>query len=487
MDHSVPLCVCESLPLQAQNAISEYVFEGARLITGDGSAPIENSAFIVANGRFLHIGERGKLKFAAGIKRIDLTGKTVIPALIDAHVHIGYANYLNWTDGKQNYTRSNLLEHLRRAAYFGVGVIFSPGTDIAPLCYEVRDDILAGKYSDVATWVTSGPGLTSPDSVRDDTQRQNAYPIATPEEARRAVQELAARHVPVIKAWVNSGGQNQFAKQPMNRATYGAMIDEAQKHDVRVLVHDRIGEVAETLIETGNIGFAHEIDDIGASPEYLASMKRPAGPDARLLSLMRARGAKLYMTLTQPSFPGGEAERLGHTDPLLADSLPPRVLALMRQGAIETPQPGEMRRAEEYWQFRRSITRDFIATGIRIGMGSDADHLSANLGNVDKWGRIAGLDMIGWAAHAEMEEMVESGMPPAEVIVAATKTNAEWLGLRDMGIIAPGKIASFVVLDANPLDEIQNTRRIRDVYLGGKRVDRGRIKKVWSEAWEQHQ
>lgn len=159
----------------------------------------------------------------------------------------------------------------------------------------------------------------------------------------------------------------------------------------------------------------------------------------------------------------------------------------MRQRILEMPKLAERQRAEQYWQFRRSITHAFIATGIRIGMGSDADHLSANFGTIDRWGRIAGLDMIGWAAHTEMEEMVESGMTPSEVIVAATKTNAEWLGLDDLGTIAPSKTASFVVLDADPLADIRNTRRIRDVYLDGKLVDRNKIKSIWSEVWKMPQ
>ena len=90
------------------------VFEGARLITGDGGAPIDNSAFTVEGNRFTAVGRRGELAVPERAVRVDLAGKTVIPALIDAHVHMGYRRGL--TFGPENYTRENLLDTLNRFA-----------------------------------------------------------------------------------------------------------------------------------------------------------------------------------------------------------------------------------------------------------------------------------------------------------------------------------------------------------------------------------
>jgi imidazolonepropionase-like amidohydrolase len=84
--------------------------------------------------------------------------------------------------------------------------------------------------------------------------------------------------------------------------------------------------------------------------------------------------------------------------------------------------------------------------------------------------------------HTEMENMVAAGMTPAQVLVAATKTSAEILDLRDLGLVANGKSADFVVLDANPLDDITNTRRIASVYLRGQPVDRARLRSQWTAA-----
>ena len=119
----------------------------------------------------------------------------------------------------------------------------------------------------------------------------------------------------------------------------------------------------------------------------------------------------------------------------------------------------EIERGRQAWaRLARGIAR-LNAAGVRIGAGTDG-------------GGQTGDQFVGWTMHTELENMVAAGMTPAEVLVAATRTSAEILGLDDLGMVAPGKSADFVVLDANPLDDITNTRRIADVYLRGRKVDR---------------
>ena len=96
-------CAC-SRPAEAPEPSGVTVFEGARLITGDGSAAIENSAFIVENARFTQVGRRGEVTLPAGAVRTDLTGKTVMPAMVDLHGHLGFQNVAEGTMSKETFT-----------------------------------------------------------------------------------------------------------------------------------------------------------------------------------------------------------------------------------------------------------------------------------------------------------------------------------------------------------------------------------------------
>src|SRR5262245_35349675 len=125
-------CLCfiwlSVAPAAAQTAT---VFEGARLITGENGPPIENSAFVIEGDRIAAVGRRGEVRVPEGAARIDISGKTVIPGLIDAHSHIGYMK--NLTSGPQNYTRENILDHMQRFAYHGVVASMAYGTDFGEL------------------------------------------------------------------------------------------------------------------------------------------------------------------------------------------------------------------------------------------------------------------------------------------------------------------------------------------------------------------
>src|SRR5437667_8533047 len=173
-------------PVQSQApAITVTVLEGARLITGDGSAPIENSAIVVENNRITAVGRRGDVAVPPGAARGDRTGKTVIPALIDAHSHIGYMR--NLTSGPQNYTRENILDHMHKFAYFGVAASMAMGSDFGDLPFQLRDEIQAGKYPAAARFLTAGRGLAPVDEIKPNNMRHSAYLVTTEEDARAGV------------------------------------------------------------------------------------------------------------------------------------------------------------------------------------------------------------------------------------------------------------------------------------------------------------
>ena len=242
-----------SMQAFAQPSGRPVVFEGARLLVGDGSEPIERSAILVLNDRFVRVGREGTFPVPAGAVRVDLTGKTVIPALIDAHAHIGYMKDL--TSGPQNYTRENILDHLQRYAYFGVAAGMAMGSDWGELPFQMRDEIHAG----AARFLTAGRGLAPSDEVRPDNMRHSAYSIASEADARKAVQELAARKVTLVKTWVDDRGGSVRKLRP---ALYGAIIDEAHKHNMRVAAHATGLADAKDLVRAGLDVFAHMVSDV---------------------------------------------------------------------------------------------------------------------------------------------------------------------------------------------------------------------------------
>jgi imidazolonepropionase-like amidohydrolase len=231
------------------------VFEGARLVVGAVGLPIENSAFVVEAGRITAVGNPGRVPVPAGATRVDLTGKTVIPALVDAHSHIGYMK--NLTSGPQNYTRENILDHMQKFAYFGVAASMALGSDFGDLPYELRDEINAGKHPTAARFVTAGRGIAPPQEIRD--MRHSAYRVTNEVEARTAVRELAARKVTIVKTWVDSRGGTIPKLEP---ALYTAIIDEAHKNNLRVTVHATDLADVKALVRANVDGLAHMVGDV---------------------------------------------------------------------------------------------------------------------------------------------------------------------------------------------------------------------------------
>lgn len=377
------------------------VFEGARLIVGDGSAPIEDAVFVVESGRFTQAGSRADVRVPAGATRVDLSGKTVMPAIVNAHVHLAS-------------TREERTDQLQHMAYYGAGMVFSLGLDSANVPFEMRDEVVPNS----AGFRTAGPGITAPEPGRSEVPSW----VTTEAEARTAVQGLARRDVDFVKIWVDDrDGQYERLSPPL----YGAVIDEAHTHGLRVTAHIFRLEDAKGLLRAGIDAFAHGIRDQDIDDELVALWKER--PDVVLV----------------PNLPGpGVVEDLGW----LSGTVPADELREMQERSTD-----RLAAQESFGIQARNLAR-LNREGVRIAFGTDGS--------------------TPWAVHQEMEDMVRSGMTPAEVIVAATSSSAELMALDDVGSVAAGKSADFIVLDANPLVDITNTRRISTVYLRGTSVDR---------------
>ena len=384
------------------------VFEGARLIVGDGSAPIEDAVFIVENDRFTQVGSRADVQIPDGAIRVDLGGKTVMPTLVNAHVHLA----------SEREARIDQLQHM---AYYGAGAVLSLGLDTGDVPFEMRNEMVP----DGARSQSAGRGITSPEQGRSEVPRW----ITSEEEARAAVRELTAQQVDFVKIWVDDRG-GQFER--LSPILYGAVIDEAHANGLRVTAHVFRLEDAKGLLRAGIDAFAHGIRDMDIDDEVLALWKER--PNVVLV----------------PNLPGpGVALDLGW----LSGTVPAGQLAEMQAAQRDRPA------AQESFGIQARNLNRLNREGITISFGTDGSS--------------------PWAVHQEMEDMVRAGMSPAEVIAAATGTSADLLEIGDIGTIVAGKSADFVVLEANPLDDITNTRRIVDVYLRGTAVDRAGLSAAW--------
>jgi len=377
------------------------VFEGARLIVGDGSAPIEDAVFVVEGDRITQAGRRADVQIPEGATRVDLSGKTVMPAVVNAHMHLAS-------------TRDERVAQLQHMAYYGAGLVVSLGQDTGDVPFEMRDEAVP----DGARSRTAGRGITAPEPGRSEVP----FWITSEEEARAAVQELSEQEVDFVKIWVDERN-GQYTK--LSPALYGAVIDEAHRHGLRVTAHIFTLEDAKGLLRAGIDAFAHGVRDRDIDDELVALWSER--PNVVLVPNLPNPGVALDLGWLSGTVPAGELQE-------------------MQEASRDRPA------AQESFGIQARNLARLSQEGVRIAFGTDGS--------------------TPWALHQEMEDMVRSGMTPAEVIVAATRNSAELMQMTDMGTVAVGKSADFIVLDANPLDEITNTRRIAAVYLRGIAVDR---------------
>ena len=435
-----------SLTAGAQQAIpATALFEGALLIPGDGGAPIANAAFLVQDGAIVRVGARGSLTAPAGAVRINLSGKTVMPALINTHGHPGFQKGLTY--GRQNYRRDTYLHDLNRAAYYGVRVVMSQGIDPGDLAYELRRDLEAGR-ADGARLLIAGRGIGAPNAGPGAAAYQGiAYEVTTAEEGRAAVRELAAKRVDLVKIWVDDrGGRAPRLAPPV----YSAIIDEGHRHGLKVNAHVFYHDDAVGLVEPGIDGLAHLVRDREMDAGLIAAIVRRG-----VYVMPNLSGAERGTHSTVPAWfeEPGLMELLRETTPA------PLIDRIRASFTSREASPANAARAR-YTILQRSLAA-LNKAGARIILGCDTgleDHL------------------FGYAEQRELEEMVAAGVSPAQVIVAATSRSAEYLGLRNMGTLAPGKRADFIVLYGNPLGDIRQTRSIESVYFDGRPIDRAMLR-----------
>jgi len=421
-------CADENWQSTTSNAAPVTIL-GARLIDGTGAPAIDDSVIVIEGTRIESAGSRTTTPVPKGGTIIDGAGKTVIPGLIELHAHY--------------FGDSAELERLFRAQLrFGVTTSRSIGADTEEHLAVIAD--ARARKIPAPRLYTAGLGFTHPEG--HPVQLPFVRRPGTEEEARRGVAELAAQRVDFIKMWVESKNGSLPKITPAMRK---AVVEEASKRHVPVVAH--IFDLADL----------EQLADIGVK-QFLHTVRDTEDISAELLERLKAGGVSFVPTFTV-------AERSWYfpetpdalDDPELRASLEPPLLADIlkeetRGEMLANPMLPQLK--AEYARGQRFV-RKLVEHGIRIGIGSDSG---------------SGTIPTGWGTHHEMQLFVEAGLTPMQTLQAATGEAAAILseGEPAFGTIEPGQAADLLILDADPLADIANTRKIHRIMQAGQWLDR---------------
>ena len=404
------------IPVPAQSPGGVKAFTGARVIDGTDRMPIDNATIVVRGGKIVAVGPGASVTVPAGAERIALTGKHVIPGLVNAHGHVG--NTVGMEQGK--YSADNVLRDLRTYAAYGVTTVYSLGDD-QEAGFKARD-------------TQSVPTL-------DRSRLYVAGPVLapkTPDEARKQVGEEAAMKADIVKIRVDD---NLGSTPKMAPEIYKAVIDEAHKKNMRVAVHLFYLEDAKAVLDAGADFIAHSVRDVEVDDAVIGMLKRR--DVCYCPTLMREVSTFVY-----------ESTPAWFSDPLFLKHADAKTLEQLKEPARQAAMKNS-RSAQRYKAGLEVANRNLKKlsdAGIKIAMGTDTGPPAR---------------FQGYFELMELEMMAKAGLTPKQVLASATRDAARCQKLNDVGTLEANKWADFVVLDADPLANISNTRKISAVYIAG--------------------
>jgi imidazolonepropionase-like amidohydrolase len=423
---AVWFCGCAPAPAP-KPAASVRAFRGATVIVQPEQTPISGATILVRDGRVEAVGPQADVSVPPDAEVVDLSGKVVIPGLISAHVHVSDVNGL----APRAYTPENTLRQLGVYARYGITSVLSLGGEKEP-AFRIRD---AQDTADLrhARLFVSGDVIVA----------------KTPEEARAEVIRVAAGKPDWIKIRVDDN-LGTTAKMPPE--VYRAVIEEAHRQGLRLAAHVFYLDDAKELLKAGADLIAHSVRDKDIDEEFITLMKARNIPYCPTLT----RELSTFVYKAKPGFfddPFFRAE----ADPAVVESLLlPASMEKFRNSKAAAQYEAALQVA------KRNLKKAHEA-GLLIAMGTDAGPAPERF--------------PGYFEHLEMEMMAESGMPAAAILASATSRAAQALQRQDLGRLTPGAWADFVVLSANPLEDIRHTRRIAEVRIAGNRVEAKPAKK----------
>lgn len=436
------LAAISSLVLQASLLLAQtggeaVVLEDVRLIDGTGTAPFDHASILIENGKIARVSIGSHPAWPASARVLRLSGKTVIPGLINGHGHLGLTQGTSVSPA--NYTLANVKRQLAQYERYGVTTMISLGMN-RDLLYQLRAQQREGKFGGTMI-LTADRGI----GVRGGVPAVNAatdqlYRPATPEEARADVREMAARHADLVKIWVDDNLHKLPRPDP---AVYGAAIEEAHRHGLRVAAHVYYLADAKRLLADHVDILAHSIRDQEIDPETIAVIKAQAVYYIPTLQLEES----FFIYADHPSWMQSPFFRRALNPPLanLLNSV------AYKQKIGQDPATATHRKALE---IAMKNVRKLHDAGALVAFGTDS---GANPFRIQ-----------GFAEHRELQLMVEAGMTPLEAIHSATAVDANMLHIGDQtGTVQVGKRADLLVLDGDPSGDIKKTEKIAMVFEKG--------------------
>lgn len=417
-------------PAVAQSASQVTVLQGARIIDGSGGAPLDNGSIVIRAGRIESVTKAGTAP-PAGATVVDLRGKTVMPALIAGHAHLGLTN--GSSAGAKNLTEDNVVRQLQKYMRYGIGTVAVFGTD-HDFIYGLRARQQAGKLTAPAI-LTAGHGFGVPDGAPPAAMGiDQVYRPTTIAQVDQDIDALAAHKPDLVKIWVDDFGDKSTRK--MDPALYREVIKQAHKHGLKVAAHVFYLEDAKRLARDGIDIFGHSVRDKPVDAELIGLMKKNRISYIPTLDLDEA----FYVYADKPEWMG---------QPFFRQALDPGVWEWLHSPAYKVKEQSR----KDFSVAQRNV-RALHAAGIAVGLGTDSGATIARI--------------QGFAEHRELELLTQAGLTPMQALQSATAVNAAILGVdKERGLLAAGKQADLLVLDANPLDDIRNTRKIHGVWLRG--------------------
>ena len=372
---------------------------------------------------------------------VDCTGKIVIPGLISAHSHLGIL--LNNADPSPDaYTTENVTAALNQFERYGVTTIVSLGLN-RDLVYQLRDQQRAGKLGG-ATILTAGRGIGVPNGAPGlNVAPDQIYRPANADEARKDVDELASHHADLVKMWLDNG---HGKIPPMEPAVYNAVIEQAHRHHLKVAAHVYTLADAKSLVNANIDIFAHSIRDQSVDPAFAQTLIDHKIWYIPTLSLDEA----FYLYADDPEVMKSAFFQQAAGPQLLAKLQAPDYASK----TLAAPQTEQAKKDHEIAMKNFKILHD---AGVNIGFGTDS-------------GAVAGR-IPGFSEHRELEDLVAAGLTPLQAITLATGENGRLLheinSKVTVGLIKDGYSADLIVLSADPLMDVRNTRHIEAVYHHG--------------------